>query len=195
MESQLHLELLGGARITRGGAPLHFVTAKAAALLCYLAVTGRPHSRTSLAALLWSEHAEDDARRNLRVVLTNLRHLVAPHLLITRETLAFDHTSAAWLDVDAFEAALRGAAPHDLARLGEAVGLYRGDFWKASTSAALPPSKNGRRRSASGCATASCMPCMRWSMPISSSTRMRRGSITAPSCSSSTLGARTRTAN
>ena len=128
MELQLHLELLGGARITRGGVPLHFVTAKAVALLCYLAVTGRPHSRTSLAALLWGEHAEDDARRNLRVVLTNLRHLVAPHLLITRETLAFDQTSTAWLDVEAFEAALRGAVPPDLDRLGEAVALYRGDF-------------------------------------------------------------------
>lgn len=128
MEAQLHLELLGSPRMTRGGAPLHFVTTKAAALLCYLAVTGRPHSRASLAALLWGEHAEDDARRNLRVVLTNLRHLVAPHLLITRETLAFDQTSAAWLDVEAFEAALRGAAPPDLARLSEAVALYQGDF-------------------------------------------------------------------
>src|SRR3954453_134558 len=121
MDVQLHLELLGAVRIARGGVRMQFVTSKAAALLCYLAVTGQPHSRGSLAALLWSEQSELDARRNLRVVLSNLRQLAAPHLVITRETIAFDRVSNYWLDVEVVEAALQDAARHDIDRLRTAV--------------------------------------------------------------------------
>ena len=66
MTVELQLELLGGLRITQRGAALTtFVSGKAPALLAYLAVTGRPHFRAALAGLLWSDHAEEDARRNL----------------------------------------------------------------------------------------------------------------------------------
>jgi len=50
MVKELRLALLGGLQITRGETPLMgFVSSKAQALLCYLAVTGRPHSRAELA--------------------------------------------------------------------------------------------------------------------------------------------------
>lgn len=131
MAEELRLELLGGVRLTRDGAALSaFVSSKAPALLCYLAVTGRPQFRTTLAGLLWSEMPEDVARRNLRIVLANLRQTLAPHLLITRDTIAFDRTSAYWLDVDQVEAALhqdRGT-PIATERLRAAVTLYGGDF-------------------------------------------------------------------
>ena len=61
MEEALRLRLLGGLRVTRGGgeAPVAgFVSRKAQALLGYLAVTGRPHSREALATLLWGETSE-----------------------------------------------------------------------------------------------------------------------------------------
>ncbi len=128
MAEELRLEVLGGLRITRGGAPVDFVSSKAPALLVYLAVTGRLHYRAALAALLWSEHPEEDARRNLRVVLANLRQTLAPHLLITREAIAFDRAGDYWLDVDQFEAALQAESPVDVSRLQAAVRLYRGDF-------------------------------------------------------------------
>ena len=84
MTVELQLELLGGLHITQHGAALTtFVSGKAPALLGYLAVTGRPHFRAALAGLLWSDQSEDRARGNLRVVLNNLRQLVAPHLVIT----------------------------------------------------------------------------------------------------------------
>ena len=128
MAEELRLEVLGGLRITRGGAPVDFVSSKAPGLLVYLAVSGRQHFRTTLAALLWSEYPEEDARRNLRVVLANLRQTLAPHLLITRETIAFDHASPYWLDVEQFETALQPTGRLDIARLRELVALYHGDF-------------------------------------------------------------------
>ncbi len=70
----LQLELLGTPSIEVGGAPLEgWRYGKAEALLYYLAVTGRPHSRESLAALLWSDVPEEVARTNLRTVLSTLR--------------------------------------------------------------------------------------------------------------------------
>src|SRR5918997_1422020 len=73
MVEALHLQVLGGLRITKGEVPVTgFVSSKAPALLCYLAVTARPHFRTELAALFWSEWTETDARTSLRRVLGNL---------------------------------------------------------------------------------------------------------------------------
>ncbi|MDP9372641.1 MAG: SARP family transcriptional regulator, partial [Chloroflexota bacterium] len=126
MDEGLRLELLGGLRVSRVGRPVPgFVSAKAPALLAYLAVTGRPHSREALAGLLWGEGAEDDARASLRVALSNLRRLVGAHLTITRETIAFNGAAPCWLDVAVFLDQLH--AP-DAARLRAAVDLYRGDF-------------------------------------------------------------------
>ena len=132
----LRLTLLGGLQITRGPAgdeaPVRgFVSAKAQALLCYLAVTGRPHFREALAGLLWGEMPDEDARANLRQALANLRRLVGPHLTISRETVAFDRASPYWLDVERFEAHLHEAAATAAGaagRLRAAVELYGGDF-------------------------------------------------------------------
>ncbi len=129
----LHLELLGAPRISRNGAPVTgFVSSKVQALLYYLALTARPHTRASLAGLLWGELPEPQARMNLRHALANLRQLVGDHLQITRETVAFDHTAPYWLDVEAvqgqFGASAATAPTPDLRRLREALALYRGDL-------------------------------------------------------------------
>src|SRR5258706_16320682 len=82
MTDNLSLRLLGTAQAARGGVPLTgFISAKAQALLYYLAVTGRPHTRESLAGLLWSDMPEAQAGKNLRNVLSNLRGLAGPQLL------------------------------------------------------------------------------------------------------------------
>jgi predicted ATPase/Tfp pilus assembly protein PilF len=134
MGEELQLRLLGGVVITRGGAPVEgFISAKAQALLCYLAVTGHPHSRQALAGLLWGEMPEAAAQTNLRQALSNLRRLVGSHLRITRHTVAFDREAPYWLDVEAFEAEIRKGLPVERANLQPAslraaVELYRGDF-------------------------------------------------------------------
>ena len=56
---KLELSLLGQVEIRRDDEPLNgFVSAKAEALLIYLAVTGRPHRRETLAGLLWGDKSD-----------------------------------------------------------------------------------------------------------------------------------------
>ena len=77
MNETLRLTLLGSPRLLMGDQPLTgFATNKAQALLFYLAVTGQPHSRDQLATLLWDEMTNAQAKKNLRSVLPDLRHLV-----------------------------------------------------------------------------------------------------------------------
>jgi DNA-binding SARP family transcriptional activator len=127
MVEQLDLALLGTVEIRQGGIPLAgFRSRKVLALLCYLAVTARPHLRPTLAGLLWGELPEANARSNLRKALANLRQLVAPHLRITRHEVTFDRECPYWLDVESFEQV--ASTGTDIAQLQDAVELYRGDF-------------------------------------------------------------------
>ncbi len=103
MAGQVRLELLGGLRVTRDGVPVRgFVSGKAAALLAYLAVTGRAHTREALAGLLWGELRDEDARLSLRQVPHNLRGLLGDQLAITRATIGWNPAAPCWLDVAAF---------------------------------------------------------------------------------------------
>ena len=95
---------------------------KAQALLFYLAVTGTSQSRSTLAGLLWADMPEEDARTNLRQVLTNLRRVVGPYLTITRQTVAFNRESDYWLDVEVFQAGVDVVSGEiDIERLRENV--------------------------------------------------------------------------
>jgi DNA-binding SARP family transcriptional activator/predicted ATPase/Tfp pilus assembly protein PilF len=124
MAAQLQITLLGSLKITRDGIPVaDFISSKVPALLAYLAVTRRAHTREKLAALLWGEMPEADARNNLRQSLTNLRKLVDDHLIITRDSVEFD--GECLLDTAQFEHSVRAASPESLTA---ALGLYRGDF-------------------------------------------------------------------
>jgi DNA-binding SARP family transcriptional activator len=125
MAETLHLALLGGLPVARGGEELRFVSRKAQALLAYLAVTGRPRSREALAGLLWGGAPEARAAGNLRVTLSNLRRVVPDHVLITRRAVAFDRQSDCWLDVAEFEQQVTSSRRQDAALAAE---LYRGDF-------------------------------------------------------------------
>lgn len=133
MEGMLRLTLFGGARITRSDVPLQgFYSTKAQALLCYLAVTGRPHARASLANLLWSDLPEARALHSLRQVLHNLRRLLPEYLQISRNEVAFDTTQPFWLDTALFQSTLQRAAvaaPRERVPLLRAgVALYAGAF-------------------------------------------------------------------
>ncbi len=130
MPDRLTLRLLGQPQILNNDTPVTgFISSKTQALLVYLAVTGRPHSREALAGLLWGDMAETPAAKNLRNALSNLRTLAGPYLTITRETAAFNRDAPYWLDVESFTAALAPTAPpHDLEALHRGVELYQGDF-------------------------------------------------------------------
>ncbi|MEJ2210597.1 MAG: tetratricopeptide repeat protein [Anaerolineae bacterium] len=144
MRQELRLTLLGGLQIGQGGAPVSgFVSSKVQALLCYLAVTGRPHLRPALAGLLWGGMSEESANTNLRQALSNLNKLVGEHLIVDRGSVALDLQSAVWLDVEVFERGIEGAlrgdarrgagparrpTPQAIGALAETVALYRGEF-------------------------------------------------------------------
>jgi DNA-binding SARP family transcriptional activator len=127
---RLSLTLLGDFQARFGaGPPLRLRTRKTQALLAYLALSpGQPHSRDKLAALLWGDRSQPQARARFRETLFVLRRALAPAdppcLALTGEAVALD---AASVDVDA-GAFARMARAGDVESLAQAVALYRGDF-------------------------------------------------------------------
>ena len=161
MANELDIRLFGGVRIALDSVSLtDFMSQKVPALLAYLAMNEGPQRRDDLAALLWGEMPEADAKNNLRQAIANLRKLLEPHLLVTRETIEINPSTTLVLDVAAFERALqsqRGSSPLSLSPslplplLRRAPSSYRtqlrstgGTSWPASSCAM-------RRRSRSGC--------------------------------------------
>jgi DNA-binding SARP family transcriptional activator len=69
----LRLRLLGAGSVWLEDRNLTFATRKMSAVLVYLALEGSV-TRSKLAGLLWSDNAEDEARRNLRRELHRLRN-------------------------------------------------------------------------------------------------------------------------
>lgn len=109
----LRLYLFGSPRLERDGAALPLRRSKALALLAYLAVTGRAHSRESLQSLLWAEFLDADARNNLRRELSQLRATLGKDVLITdRRQVAWSDGSDNWVDVTAFTGLIATARAH-----------------------------------------------------------------------------------
>lgn len=130
MPNTLELTLFGSPEVRRHGQVVTgFRTSKAQALLYFLAVTGRSHSRSSLAVLLWGNRPERAARVSLSKCLSNLRRLFGDALLIERHSIAFDRQLPYDLDTERFLAPLGApiTAANALAT-EEALSLYRGDF-------------------------------------------------------------------
>lgn len=134
----LAIRLLGPVEVVVADRPLAVDTRKAIALLAYVAVAGRPISREVLAAMLWPEAADSEARSALRRTLSVLKSgLDGIGLQIERTTVSLD-PDAAVLDVDGFRSALARARGHGhplrqvcrgcRTALLEAVGLARGPF-------------------------------------------------------------------
>ena len=127
---RLSLTLLGDFQARLGlGAPVRLRTRKTQALLAYLALPpGQTHSRDKLAALLWGERSQPQARSRFRETLFALRRALAPMdppgLVLTGDTLALDADSVD-VDAGAFELLARAGDADSLAR---AAALYRGDF-------------------------------------------------------------------
>ncbi|HEX9925405.1 MAG TPA: hypothetical protein VGD99_22300 [Anaerolineae bacterium] len=90
-KAMLQLKLLGQPEIILNGAALtNSIGGKAQAALYYLALTGRPQTRGTLAGLLWGDVPEALARTSLRKALTNLRQTMGDYLEIDRQSVAFN---------------------------------------------------------------------------------------------------------
>ena len=139
MENLLEISLFGGLILKENG---EFVTGlasrKAEALLAYLAYTGRPHARETLADLLWDDRSQSQALGNLRVLLSSLRKRLGAYVTITRQTAAFNVESRYRLDtaevVNQITTVHRQKNDADILsdeqalKLGRATALYQGDF-------------------------------------------------------------------
>ncbi|MFL5626069.1 MAG: AAA family ATPase [Ktedonobacteraceae bacterium] len=137
--TRLALFLLGPPRIEREGIAITVDTRKAIALITYLAITRQRHSRDALAALLWPEYEQTNARGALRRTLSTLNKALAGDWLeIDRETISISSQSDLWLDVDQFSSLLADCRTHGHASgelcaacikpLTEAAGLYHDHF-------------------------------------------------------------------
>jgi TolB-like protein len=122
------LKLLGGfAAHGPRGEPLEIVGQKDRALLAYLALSpGVSHGRDKLAALLWSDHGERQARDSLKQCLLRLRRALAtvqPDAVAgDRQTVAFQPDD---IEVDAVKFAQLAATSDGL---DQAVDLFQGDL-------------------------------------------------------------------
>jgi DNA-binding SARP family transcriptional activator/Cdc6-like AAA superfamily ATPase len=136
--AQLELSLLGAFQVTLDGHPITgFKSNKVRALLAYLVVeSDRPHRRERLAGLLWPDWPDRDALSNLRYALSDLRGAIGdreadiPYLLISRDSIHFNHSSDYRLDVKAFIEGIEAdkSSSTYFEKLEEAVNLYQGSF-------------------------------------------------------------------
>src|SRR5262245_13345353 len=128
--ARINLTLLGGFRAQLGsGPPLTVPTRKAQGLLAYLALPcGIAHPRDKIAALLWGEMGETQARTNLRQTLFTLRkalpNTVSDCLRLDASSLALAPT-AVQVDVSTFERLVRQGTREALA---QAADVYKGDL-------------------------------------------------------------------
>ena len=141
--SKLELFLLGLPRVVVQNKQVHLGRRKATALLAYLAVTKRVHSRESLSTFFWPDYGQSQALAYLRRVLSELNKSLGDSLLtIDRETVRINQSSL-WQDVDEFHQNLRESSTHNhpvsevctkcIPHLEDAVKLYRGDFLEGFT--------------------------------------------------------------
>ncbi|BCH08390.1 hypothetical protein MesoLj131c_26480 [Mesorhizobium sp. 131-3-5] len=127
--AQTQLLLFGGFTLAGGELANAALSRKARGLVTYLALNpGQSHSREKLAALLWGDTGEPQARMNLRQALSAIRKALPSvdgrRLLAHGDnvTLKLDDLE---IDVARFERLASGIA---LEQLEQAVVVYRGDL-------------------------------------------------------------------
>ena len=126
----LSFNLLGRPEVRLDDGPLTgLATTKVEALLYYLACRPGPNPREELAGLLWGETSDAKARRSLTQALSSLRKLTGDLFVVDRLSVGLDEAALSRLDVAVFETVVTAEEPAaNVAQLGEAVALYRGDF-------------------------------------------------------------------
>ena len=125
----LSLKLFGDVKLLRGPTQEIALPRKTQLLLAYLALSnGQRHPRDKLAALLWQDRPEEQARQSLRQCLFTLGKALGddqpPLVLATRIQLSLDSDRVA-VDVWQFE---RHVAADSLENLQQAAALYGSDL-------------------------------------------------------------------
>jgi len=136
---RLDLYYLGPPHVELNNRTVELRLAKSGALLAYLAVTGKPHSRGALATLLWPESDSDHGLTSLRSILLEINQTLGRGWLISdRKTVYLNPEADLWLDVQNFSTRIAACRAHGHAESGicerclplltTAANLYHGDF-------------------------------------------------------------------
>jgi predicted ATPase/DNA-binding SARP family transcriptional activator len=151
---RLKVFLFGAPRIELDSQPVTLHRSKALALLSYLCMDPRPHSRDSIIDTLWPLFGPEDARNNLRRELSLLKKSLTVEILhADRAIIGIDPTvfSRGDLEVDTtrFEYLVNKATSHGetadllcpdcLQWMQEAITLYTGDFLAGFSLPDSPP--------------------------------------------------------
>ncbi len=129
MTPSLYLTLLGGFQVrSPADVAIAIPVKKAKALLAYLALhPGQPHLRDKLAALLWDDSGEAQARHSLRQALVCLRKTFpqSAHVIAAVGDALTIPPEAVEVDALTFERLLQAGTPDGLE---QAVALYKGEL-------------------------------------------------------------------
>jgi DNA-binding SARP family transcriptional activator/predicted ATPase len=139
MTDKLQLLLLGPAQLHHHGHPIELKSAKAMALLAYLAAA--PRYRDHLTDLFWPDSLPDAARKNLRNTLWAIRKTLDGGDILDTNGDRMELTPALRVDVRDFEAVARqaiAAKPVTEAELQAALELYRGPLLDGLSVADAP---------------------------------------------------------
>src|SRR6266704_2010694 len=110
---QLKLLFLGAPRVQHQERWIEFDRHKSLALLAYLSLTGQPHRRDSLAALLWPDLDQRRARAGLRRVLFSLQDTLPGNWWeVEREAVSLRPGPELWVDAAHFGQLLAGCREH-----------------------------------------------------------------------------------
>jgi DNA-binding SARP family transcriptional activator len=122
---RLQIELLGPPTLTWNGQAVAILRRQPRAFLYRLAAAAQPLPRDQLSFLLWPDCSQAEARRNLSVVTSQLRHaLPISDLLITRNDAVGLHQEAVTVDTTRLAAATHTAPPQaELEGLAAAAAL------------------------------------------------------------------------
>ncbi len=131
----IEISLFGYPRVVRDGRVLDIGLRKALALVAYLGVTGRFHSRDALAELLWPDSAEGEGRARLRRTLYRLQKTLGDGVLaISADTVGLHRDMAGAVDVGRYRDSVErsrevpSGGPDERKLLLCAAGLYADDF-------------------------------------------------------------------
>ena len=136
MSSELKIRLLGGFSLELDGKPVSGLPSrKAEALVAYLVCHQRPFPREVLADFLWDDRPQEQTLANLRSLLSGLRRKLGDFLIITRQSISFNHEASYWFDVAEFTKHLPPLSEKtdtmsrdERSQRETAVSLYQGNF-------------------------------------------------------------------
>ncbi|MFN8414216.1 MAG: tetratricopeptide repeat protein [Anaerolineales bacterium] len=126
---QIRVELFGSFRLFKNGRLINFARKKSKALLAFLILHPRQHTRERLALLFWGDTDIANARRALRVSLTEIRSMLGDTIVLgDQDSLRINSNYAIDVDVIEFLSISKWSADKGLVSLKERLKLYTGDF-------------------------------------------------------------------